>query len=124
MSKAQDIQIMGYFSAKQAALMSDEIDGVFQHSNNSSGDDKSAGTLCSLHLHFIFFCTKNDLMKLFPIRKKGDNLILHKKLHGVVASCAFHLASGATIQAKVIKSGTLKEYLLAAATLFSRFDME
>ena len=109
MSKAQEIQIMGYFSAEQANLMSDEIDGVFRLSNNSSGGDKSAGTLRSRRLHFIFYCAENKLMEIFLVRKEGDKPILHEKLQYVMACYSFHLASGATLQANTIKSGTIKK---------------
>ena len=40
-----------------------------------------------------------------------------------MACYSFHLATGATLQVNTIKSGTIKEYLLAAATLISRFDI-
>ena len=36
---------------------------------------------------------------------------------------AFELASGDTIQGEKIKSSTIKDYLLAAATLVRRFDI-
>ena len=62
-------------------------------------------------------------MEIFLVRKEGDKPILHEKLQYVMACYSFHLASGATLQANTIKSGTIKEYLLAAATLIRRFDI-
>ena len=123
MSKAQEIQIMGYFSTEQRPLVTDFLNVVFQLFNGATNNDKSAGTLCSRRLHFIHFCKEKRLMEIFSIRKKGKQPIQHRKLHYVMAMYAFELASGSTIQGIKIKSSTIKDYLLAAATLISRFDV-
>ena len=56
------------------------------------------------------------------MRKEGEEPIAHQKLQYTMAMYAYELASGETIQGTKIKSSTIKDYLLAAATLVMRFD--
>ena len=62
-------------------------------------------------------------MEIFSIRKKGEEPIPHQKLQYTMAMYAYELASGDTIQGIKIRSSTIKDYLLAAATLVMRFDI-
>ena len=61
-------------------------------------------------------------MEIFSMRKEGEEPIAHQKLQYTMAMYAYELASGETIQGTKIKSSTIKDYLLAAATLVMRFD--
>ena len=123
MSKAQETQIIGYFSPGQEPLVTDLLNGVFQLFNGTIYNAKTAWTLRSRRLHFIHFCHRKKLVGLFCIRKQGEEPILHKKLQYTMAMYAFELSSGASIQGTKIRSSTIKDYLLAAATLISRFDV-
>ena len=66
---------------------------------------------------------RKTLMEIFSIRKEGKEPIAHQKIQYTMVMYAFELVSDDTIQGKKIKSGMIKDYLLAAATLVSRFNI-
>jgi hypothetical protein len=94
------------------------LDAVFKCELGASKKPKEQRSICSMHIHFIWFLQQNKLYdSFFPLVQ-----LPLESMNYVMACYACHLAMGHSLSSQTLRVGTIRKYLIAAASFVAVFD--
>ncbi|KAG7339748.1 hypothetical protein IV203_025427 [Nitzschia inconspicua] len=118
MSCGKRTRILESLPPKSRTLIAPSLDAVFQCEMGASDKTKQLGRVRAMRIHFIWFLRQHHLYgSFFPVNK-----LPLETLNYLMASDAAHLGTGHTLSARLVKVGTIKTYIAAAASLCMAFD--
>jgi hypothetical protein len=94
------------------------LDGVFECELGASKKPKEQRSIRSMRIHFIWFLQQHILYdSFFPLVQ-----LPLKSMNYVMACYACHLVTGHSLSSQTLKVGTIRKYLIAAASFVAVFD--
>ncbi|KAG7339164.1 hypothetical protein IV203_020107 [Nitzschia inconspicua] len=114
---AKRTRILDSLPPKSRAALAPTLDAVFRCELGATNKTKVLRHFRSMRIHFVWFLSEHELTEsVFPVV-----LLPLETLNYLFACYAAHLGSGHTLSRRAIRSDTIRNYLLAAATLVQLF---
>ncbi|KAG7373857.1 hypothetical protein IV203_012952 [Nitzschia inconspicua] len=114
---AKRTRILDSLPPKSRIALASTLDAVLRCELGATNKTKVLRHFRSMQIHFIWFLSKHELTgSVFPVV-----LLPLETLNYIFACYAAHLGSGHTLSRRAVRSDTIRNYLLAAATLVQLF---
>ncbi|KAG7354495.1 hypothetical protein IV203_003851 [Nitzschia inconspicua] len=120
MSQEKRVRILDSLPSVARSAIGPMLDAVFECELGAGKKPKEQWYFGSMRLHFIWFLQQHHLYNsLLPVVK-----LSLETMNYVLACYACHLATGHSLSSLTLRTGTIRKYLIAAASLIAIFDSE